>query len=68
MIVMETKILFALLAAMLLVLGCVGNQPAQPSPQPGAQQPAVQPAQGDMIDPGVQLVPEIDNVTVDEGD
>lgn len=66
-VMMETKIIIALFVAMFLFLGCAGNQQAsQPLQQPpvSAQQPA---AQGSLDDPGVQLVPEIDNVTVDEG-
>ena len=61
---METKFIFALLAALFLLLGCAGAQAqtAQPSGQQAvAQQPQVE-------DPGVELVPEIDNVTVDEGE
>ena len=62
---METKflILFALLVATLFLFGCIGAG----GQQAGAQQPSGSTLQGSTGDPGVELAPEIDNVTVDEG-
>ena len=64
---METKFIFALLAALFLLLGCAAQQPSPPASQPPAQQ-TVSGQQPQAEDPGVVLVPEIDDVTVDEGE
>lgn len=68
MIVVDHKLVFALLAFSLLLFGCASQpqQPAGPSAGGETMQPSQPPADED--DPGVELVPEIDDVPMDEGD